>query len=660
MRTVPITPHGLPLSEADSDASGRAADPDAPGLPAVPGVSAGAAARNVEAIRELFPGCVVETLAADGSVTTAVDLDLLRRELGERAVDGPRERYHLDWPGKAAAAAAANAPTAKTLRPARHDSVDFDGTRNLFIEGDNLDALKLLQESCLGQVSLIYIDPPYNTGSDRFVYPDRFAESPDEFRERVGLFTNSANDARFHSTWLSMIYQRLRLSRNLLRPDGVMLISINDVEQANLRRLCDEVFGAANFVCQFVWHNEGNVDQQSAIKGVHEYVLAYARDIARLPRPVVIDPNISEGSKLYNDRIENSITKNGPANPPSTVELPAGFPARFAHGDLARRTDRFPHILDPVVVRDGRLVAPVRVHSGWSSKNLLELFIRNGCAPITDAQGRETWFDLTPTGAVYSYKRRAGDQGHVLSVLRNMGTTKQNSKMLAGWGVEFSYPKPVHLIEYLVRVFTRPGGDDLVLDYFAGSATTAHAVFRANAVDGGNRRFVLVQYPEPAKEGTIADLARRRIRNCGPEVAAARDRNPGWRGDTGFRNLLVGPPPMADVTLRPGALRQADLAALTATVRADRTAEDLLFHVLVRHGVDLSEPIHRGPGGLFAVAGVVACFAADISEQLVTDIALRRPRRVVFRDAGFASDTVRVNAERIFARLSPGTDVSVI
>jgi adenine-specific DNA-methyltransferase len=630
------------------------------------------AARNVERIREMFPGCVVETRGPDGAVTAAVDLDLLRRELGERAVDGPRERYHLDWPGKSAAVAAANSPTSSTLCPSRADSVDFDGTRNLFIEGDNLDALKLLQESCLGRVGLIYIDPPYNTGSDRFVYADRFTESVEAFRRRAGepptaeprsgLFTNAATDGRFHSTWLSMIYQRLRLSRNLLRPDGVMLISINDAEQANLRRLCDEVFGAANFVCQFVWLNDGNVDQQSAIKGVHEYVLAYARDIARLPRPVVIDPNIGDSSKLYNERIENSITKNGPANPPSTVELPAGFPASFPSGEIAARTDRFPHILDPVVVRDGRLVGPVRVHSGWSSRNLLELFIRNGCTPITDARGRETWFDLTPGGAVYSYKRRAGDQGHVLSVLRNLGTTKQNSRMLAGWGIGFSYPKPVHLIEYLVRVFTRPGGDALVLDYFAGSATTAHAVFRANAADGGNRRFILVQYPEPAGRGTIAEVARTRIRRCGPEVAVSRARHPGWRGDIGFRCLRVGPAPLAEVALRPDAVRQADLAALAATVKPGRDAEDLLFHVLVRHGVDLSAPIRREGDDTFVVpdADLVACFAPDVTEAMVTDLAARRPRRVVFRDAGFGSDTVRLSTDRIFARLSPGTDLSVI
>jgi adenine-specific DNA-methyltransferase len=620
------------------------------------------AARNVERIREMFPGCVVETQGPDGNITAAVDFELLRRELGERAVDGAPERYHLDWPGKGAAVAGANTPTATTLCPSRVDSVDFDGTRNLFIEGDNLDALKLLQESCLGRVGLIYIDPPYNTGSDRFVYPDRFTETASEFRERTGLYLNSATDGRFHSTWLSMIYQRLRLSRNLLRPDGVMLISINDVEQANLRRLCDEVFGAANFVCQFVWLNDGNVDQQSAIKGVHEYVLAYARDIARLPRPVVIDPNVTDGSKLYNERIENSITKNGPANPPSTVELPAGFPASFESGEIAARADRFPHILDPVVVRDGRLVTPVRVHSGWSSRNLLELFIRNGCTPITDARGRVTWFDLTPSGAVYSYKRRTGDQGHVLSVLRNLGTTKQNSRMLAGWGVEFSYPKPVHLIEYLVRVFTRPGGDDLVLDYFAGSATTAHAVFRANAADGGNRRFVLVQYPEPAKTGTIAEVARTRIRRCGPDVAASRDRHPNWRGDIGFRCLRIGSAPLADVALRPGSVRQADLAALADTVKPGRDAEDLLFHVLVRNGVDLSAPITREPGDTFVVpdAGLFVCFATDVTEDLVTGLALRRPGRVVFRDAGFGSDTVRLNADRIFARLSPGTDLSVI
>ncbi len=255
---------------------------------------------------------------------------------------------------------------------------------------------------------------------------------------------------------------------------------------------------------------------------MHEYVLAYARDLTRLGRPAIIDPNIEEESKLFNERIENSITKNGPANPESTITLPRGFPAWFQDGEIPERTDKYPKkILDPITVRDGALAHPARLRSGWSSRNLLELFIANGFTPIQDAKGRTTTFALTDRGAIYYAKHRPPDAGHVVSVLRNMGTTKQNSAMLAGWGIEFSYPKPVFLIEFLIRTFTTPDDDALVLDFFAGSATTAHAVFRANAADGGHRRFVLVQYPEPYPGpgfATIADLARERIRRSGEEV----------------------------------------------------------------------------------------------------------------------------------------------
>lgn len=278
--------------------------------------------RNIDRIADLFPTVMTERLNDAGDPVRAIDFDLLRQELSDHVVEGPQERYQLDWPGKRAALFAANAPTAKTLRPVREESVDFDTTKNLFIEGDNLDALKLLQESYLGKVKLIYIDPPYNTGKD-FVYADRFATTTEEHLERSGqadeagkrLVANLETNGRFHSDWLSMIYPRLRLARNLLTDDGVLLVSINDVEAGNLKKITEEVFGEANFITQFVWLNEGNVDQQSKVKGVHEYVLAFARSIGGFRRPTVIDPNIDEDSKLFRKQIENSITKNGPANP---------------------------------------------------------------------------------------------------------------------------------------------------------------------------------------------------------------------------------------------------------------------------------------------------------------------------------------------------------
>jgi adenine-specific DNA-methyltransferase len=477
--------------------------------------------RNVDAIARLFPGVITQVRDEAGNVVRVVDFDLLRQELSDHLVEGPRERFHLDWPGKRAALLAANAPVARTLRPVRAESVEFDTTRNLFIEGDNLDALKLLQESYLGRIKLIYIDPPYNTGTD-LIYRDRFADTTADYLAKSGqvdeegarLVPLPESDGRFHSTWLSMMLPRLKLARNLLTEDGVLLVSINDVEAANLRRLGDEVFGEKNFITQFVWLNEGNVDQQSKVKGVHEYVLAYARSIDNLARPTVIDPNIDDDSKLFREQIENSITKNGPANPPSVVELPAGFPANFDAGTIDPREDRFPHVLDEIRVEDGQVVRPARVRSGWSSRNLLDLFIRNGCTPIQDSEGRPTWFELRDTGAIYMLKQRAADQGHVLSVLRNMGTTKQNSSMLAAWGLRFSYPKPVLLIEYLVRVFTRPHDGDIVLDFFSGSATTAHAVMQANGRDGGNRRHIQVQIAGPGNASS------RRASTCGPSRCA--------------------------------------------------------------------------------------------------------------------------------------------
>lgn len=547
-------------------------------------------------LQELVPEAI-----ADGKVDIAKLTELLDSDAADTS-----ERFGLFWPGKKRALRAAQEPTTATLRPDKSNSKEWDTTKNIFIEGDNLEVLKILQKHYHGKVKMIYIDPPYNTGKD-FIYPDNYKEGLETYlewtkqinEEGKKVSTNSESEGRYHSNWLNMMYPRLKLARNLLADDGVILISINDVEQAHLRRLCDEVFGESNLIAQFVWLNDGNVDQQSKVKGVHEYVIAYARNTNNFVRPSVIDPNIGEDSKLYRELIENSITKNGQANPPSEVELPVGFPANFDAGRIAPREDSFPNVLDEVIVTGGMVAAPARVRSGWSSRNLLDLFIRNGCSPIDDADGRSTWFELRDTGAIYMMKRRAEDQGHVLSVLRNLGTTKQNSSLLASWGLRFSYPKPVGLIEYLVTVFTRPDEDALVLDFFSGSATTAHAVMSANLRDAGNRRHIQVQLPEPVADmngSSIADLARLRIDKAGESLTGTR-RN----------QLRVDDLPVLDVGFRsyrlvdtnftkwhvsseaePDTLEQ-HLLDLRDSADDDASPEALLTELLLKQGYSLTE-----------------------------------------------------------------------
>jgi adenine-specific DNA-methyltransferase len=552
-------------------------------------------------LAELVPEAI-----ADGKV----DVEKIKELLDGDAAD-TSERFGLFWPGKKRALRAAQEPTTATLRPDFENSKAWDTTQNVFIEGDNLEVLKILQKQYHAKVKLIYIDPPYNTGKD-FVYPDNYREGLQTYLRYTGLVgedgkakstnaRNTSDNPHYHSAWLNMMYPRLKLARNLLTDDGVILISINDVEQAQLRRLCDEVFGENNLVAQFVWLNDGNVDQQSKIKGVHEYVFAYARNAAKFARPTVIDPNIGEDSKLYRDLIENSITKNGPANPPSEVELPVGFPTNFSSGRISTREDSFPHVLDEIVVEDGKVAVPARVRSGWSSRNLLDLFIRNGCSPIDDADGRETWFELRDTGAIYMMKRRAGDQGHVLSVLRNLGTTKQNSSLLASWGLTFSYPKPLGLIEYLVTVFTRPGEDALILDFFSGSATTAHAVMSANLRDSGRRRHIQVQLPEPVgteNKSTIADLARLRIDKAGESLASTRRNqlraDEDAKLDVGFRSYRLADTNFSkwrmSSDVEEDALQQ-HLLNLRDSATDDATADELLTEILLKQGYSLSEAV---------------------------------------------------------------------
>ena len=653
---------------------------------------------NIARIRELFPNCVTEARNADGSLRLSVDFDALRQELSDSIVEGPQERYQLDWPGKRKAMLAANAPIAKALRPCREESVDFDTTQNLFIEGDNLDALKLLQETYLGKVKMIYIDPPYNTGND-FIYNDDFAETAEDYLSRSNqkdeegnrLVANTESNGRFHSDWLSMMYPRLKIARNLLADDGVIFISCDDNEVENVKKVCSDIFGENNFISTFIWKTEGHTDNQFDIKVNHEYIVSFSRNLKSLTLGWVIDPSTRAESNLWKGYAENSITKNGQANPPSFILLKKGFPCKSPKlhlpqnspnndfweeikktGYISRQiTDKYnvvyPIRMSDIIVKDFKLEHDVEVFSGWANSNKLLNFINNNFSPIREEDG-EISFYLSERGVLYYLKARTKAR-NILSVLQGMGTTEQMRSQLERDGLFFSYPKPSELIKYITKIGADIP-DSIILDFFAGSSTTAHAVMQLNAEDGGNRRFIMVQLPEvcdakseAARAGysTIAEISKERIRRAGKKILEGNCHE-GWHKDVGFRVLKVDSSNMADVFYTPNALRQDLLHMATDNVKPDRSPEDLLFQVLLDWGVELTLPIRKetiqGKTVFFVDENaLVACFDRGIDEALVKELTACRPVRVVFRDNGFVSDAVKINVEQIFRRLSPTTEV---
>jgi adenine-specific DNA-methyltransferase len=630
---------------------------------------------NIARIRELFPSCVTEARGEDGSIRLAVDFDQLRQELSDAIVEGPQERYHLNWPGKREALLAANAPIAKTLRPVREESVDFDTTKNLFIEGDNLDALKLLQETYLGKVKMIYIDPPYNTGKD-FIYRDDFAEDSEEYLARSNqkddsgnkLIANPESNGRMHSDWLTMMYSRLRLARNLLKDDGAIFISINHKEIANIRKIADEIFGEDNMLCLFAWRTDGNFDNQAKFKYCHEYVIAYAKQESAFQHPLVVDPGTPAESKIFRAEIRNTIVKNGPKNPASEITLPVGFPAAVESGTIPARTDSWPNIREEIKVKEGKLTHSAKVYSGWSSMELLEEFIANKCQAIFDAKGQETVFEITSTGAIEAVKVR-GEPSHVISMLSGFGGPQKATADLLELGVPFDdYPKPVELIKYLSSMVREK--DFVAVDFFSGSATTAHAIFKLNAEDDGCRRFIMVQLPELCDESTeafkagyktIAEIGKDRIRRAGKQIGE------GKQLDVGFRVLKIGTSNMADVYYAPDELDKSNLDLFVDNIKPDRTTEDLLFQVMLDWGIDLALPIEKKViqgKEVFFVDGdaLAACFDAQggIDEAFVKELATHKPLRVIFRDAGFKDSAIKINVEQIFKLLSPVTEVKSI
>ena len=604
---------------------------------------------NIDKIIAVFPNCVTEKKDENGDIVRAVDFDLLRQELSDHIVEGPDERYRLDWPGKRKALFTANAPIAKTLRPVRDESVDFDNTKNLFIEGDNLNALKLLQETYLNKVKMIYIDPPYNTGHD-FIYNDDFAEDKQAYLERSNqvdeegnrLVTNNDSEGRFHSNWLSMMYPRLKLARNLLSDDGVIFISIDDNEQANLKRLCDEVFGEDNFVGMILWKKKTNGNNVGAIPPVHDYILAYTRSDK--------DKSIL-GFPISKDFIEKTYSNpdNDPRGAWTTSDLSANHEGPyFAIKNPLTNESFFPpqgrywvfnenEVLKRIA--DGRIIFG---KSGTSSpiqkKYLSERTLMRFKA--------DSWWD---------------NNG------KNSDATQEISYLFSP--KFFNHPKPVNLIKSIGNISTT--NEDIILDFFAGSGTTAHAVMQLNAEDGGKRQCISVQLPELTDEKSdafkagfknIAEICKERIRRAGKKI---KEENPEADLDIGFRVLKIDTSNMEDVYYRPDEIGQDDLLTAVNNIKPDRTAEDLLFQVLLDWGVDLTLPIVKetiaGKSVYFVDDNALsACFEKDIDEKLVKELAQRHPMRVVFRDNGFASDAVKINVTQIFKLMSPDTDIRTI
>ncbi len=615
-------------------------------------------ATNIDKIAELFPEVITETLDDEGNTVSEVDFDLLRQELSDHVVEGPQERYQLDWPGKRAATFVANTPIAKTLRPAREESVNFDTTKNLVIEGDNLDALKLLQESYLGKVKLIYIDPPYNTGND-FVYDDDFAESAGDYLEKSGqagedgvrLVANPDSNGRFHSDWLSMMYPRLKLARTLLHSQGVLLISIDDGEVATLRLLLDELFGRGNFVGTLIHQRaKGGGNAKHLVRG-HDYILAVARDIsvvAPLRRDKVIQgrTEVIDGVQYL---IDDDVLRK------TFGKYEAGTERRCLYEEIVEYKGQGKK--DEI---DSELEAGTLFLIPWPGGHIVARR-----TPVADAKSK-----------LYS----------IVKVLSEEGTADLESLQMPG---VFSYPKPRRLMQQLVQAAASVDGD-IVLDLFSGSGSTVHGLFDQSVADGVDRRFIAIQLAEdldeqlprvsgPAKvvvqagidftdsldrPHTVVEITKERIRRAGVQATDAADLAATGL-DTGFRVLKVDTTNMADVLRTADGTDQQTLAGFEDSVKPDRSGEDILFQVLLDWGLELTMSISTetiGGSDVYIIeeGALIACFNNDVSPELVRAVAERGPLRAVFLDSGFASDAARINAEQIFREVSPSTDVKAI
>ena len=632
-------------------------------------------AGNIDKIAVLFPSAITEMRGEDGEIKRGVNFEVLKQLLSQDVVDGD-ECYEFTWVGKKAAMAEAARPITKTLRPVKEDSRDWDTTENLYIEGDNLEVLKLLQESYLGKVKMIYIDPPYNTGHD-FVYPDSFVMDSDEYNAGTGYFNedgsinynreNSAAGGRYHSDWCNMIYSRLMLARNLLMEDGVIFISIDDNEQDNLKKICNEVFGASNFIAEFVIASNSSKNNSKFVSITHEYVICYAKEKDVLPAPwAVLRNNTDEFKKR------------------ATALMESGLGIERIHKELLSLTkyprfyefDHYTYVDKRGPFRASDLTAP----GSKAYYDIIHPLTGKPCKTGTRgwAYSQEAMSDLIKTDYVLF-----GIDETVMPQLKNylfenektlpksvlFFDSQSSTKWMKANQFGFDYPKAVDFIEFIISMY--PKNDCTVLDFFSGSATTAHAVMQLNAEDGGHRKFIMVQLPEKCDESSeaykagyknICEIGKERIRRAGDKIKAE---HPDAQLDTGFRVFRVDESNMEDVYYHPEELTQTMLGGMVSNIKSDRSDLDLLYACLLDWGVEINLPhsaetldgctIHNVDDG-----ALVACFDENVPNTVIRRMADLHPLRAVFRDSSFASDDSKINVTEIFKNLSPDTNVKVI
>ena len=612
--------------------------------------------QNIEKIGALFPNCITETKDANGKLKKAINFDLLRQMLSGDVIEGD-EAFEFTWVGKKASIVEANKPIRKTLRPYKEESVNWDSTENLYIEGDNLAVLKLLQESYLGRVKMIYIDPPYNTGHD-FVYPDSFVMDNEDYSEGTGYRDengninysreNSVTSGKYHSDWCSMIFSRLLLARNLLSDDGLIFISINEIEQANLEEICNEVFGSENHITTFVWKNKyGPGAFTKGVASLHEFILCYGKNYPSNVEATLSDEEMSK-YKMTDDKFE---IRGGYITQPLAT----------------RSKDDRPNLVYPLI-HNGKEIWPNKQWI-WEKKRLYDAYDR-GEVVVNEKNGnysvRFKQYLKDEHGVV-----RKGKPLSLLTFCFNQDGTKEMEELL-GRGV-FDFPKPTELIKYFLslRINEKEDEDFIVLDFFSGSASTADALMQLNAEDGGKRKFIMVQVAEKCPQGSVADkqgyqtipeIGKERIRRAAKKIAAE---HPDAKFDGGFRVLKLDDTNMKDVYYAPADYQQNFLDQLESNIKEDRTDLDLLFGCLLEWGLPLSLPyqsenidgctIHNYNDG-----DLIACFDENIPDSVIKAIAKRQPLRVVFRDSSFAGSPTKINVTQIFKELAPDTSVKVL